>query len=111
MVAPRWLKLFTCSVVACWLPLAAQAGEQTVVVPLQCRLSASPWRSCQMVVEQLGRHWYLELDGQRLEFRHNGDGRIRMRRDAAGWQEVDSHWEDESLCWGQVCAKGEIPLD
>ena len=91
--------------------MAAQAGGRTFVVPLQCRLATTPWRGCRRVVERLGRHWYLELDSQRLEFRHNGDGRIRMRRDGSGWQEVDSHWEAESLCWGQVCAKGEIPLD
>ncbi len=111
MAAPRWLKLFTCCVVGCGLPWAAQAGEHSFVVPLQCRLVGTPWRSCRMVVQELGRQWSLELEGQRIEFRHDGDGRIRMLRDATGWREVDSHWEGEDLCWGQVCAKGEIPLD
>ena len=123
---PRCLKLLTCLILACWLPLhlplpgpmaltlplKAQAQARSFVVPLQCRIETSAWRRCRMVVQQVGRQWSLELDSQRIEFRHDGDGRIRMLRDAMGWRQVDSYWDAEGgLCWGQVCAKGDIPLD
>lgn len=115
---PRCLKLLTCLALACWLPLPlplplkAQGQARSFVVPLQCRIETTAWRSCRMVVQQVGRQWYLELDSQRIEFRHDGDGRIRMLRDAMGWRQVDSYWDAEGgLCWGQVCAKGDIPLD
>ena len=111
MAVPRWLK---CSIVVslgCWLSLATQAHAGGDAVPLQCRIDQGDWRSCRMLVEQVGRHWYLELDSRRIEFRHKGDGRIQMLRTDSSWQQVDSRWEEGSLCWGQVCARGEIPLD
>ncbi len=121
---PRCLKLLTCLTLACWLPLPgplaltlplkaqAQAQVRSLVVPLQCRIETTAWRRCRMVVQEVGRQWYLELDSQRIEFRHDGDGHIRMLRDAMGWRQVDSYWDAEGgLCWGQVCAKGDIPLD
>ena len=111
VAAPRWLKLCACIALGCWWPGNAQAQARSFAVPLQCRIDSTAWRSCRMVVDQVGRHWYLELEDLRIEFRHDGDGRIHMLRQAATWQDVDSHWEEGSLCWGQVCAKGEIPLD
>ena len=90
---------------------ALQAHTVPGLVSLRCRLTDGPWQDCHMQVEELGQHWFLLVGGQRIEFRHDGDGRIHMLRQAASWQDVDSHWEEGSLCWGQVCAKGEIPLD
>ncbi|MFZ0407239.1 MAG: hypothetical protein WAM11_03900 [Cyanobium sp.] len=91
--------------------MAAEAQLRRYTVPLECRIAGGAWRNCRMRVEQVGRHWSLELDSQRIEFRHNGDGRIEMLRTDSSWQEVDSHWEEGSLCWGHVCARGDIPLD
>ena len=94
------------------LTLTAQAQAGSYAVPLQCRIDTAPWRSCLMVVQQVGRQWYLELDSQRIEFRHDGDGHIRMLRKATGWRQVESYGDGEGgLCWGEVCAKGDIPLD
>ncbi len=118
VAAPRCWKLWRCIALVCWLKLpatltlTAQAQAGSYAVPLQCRIETAPWRSCLMVVQQVGHQWYLELDSQRIEFRHNGDGRIRMLRKTTGWRQVESYWDQEGgLCWGEVCAKGDIPLD
>ena len=60
-----------------------------------------------------GEHWFLAIGDERIEFRHDGSGRVRMRQDPdAAWVSVEPRWtEDRSLCWGEVCAKGEFPLD
>jgi hypothetical protein len=65
-----------------------------------------------MEVRQVGAHWFLQVGDQRLEFRHDGSGTVRMQRQSSGWRAVDSRWqEDTSLCWDGVCARGDIPLD
>jgi len=109
LAASRWLKLLF---LGCCLPTEAWAQQGPHAVPLQCRLEQQNWRPCSMVVEQVGQHWYLVLDNQRLEFRHDGDGRIHMLRPGDGWRTVESAWDPNgNLCWGAVCAKGDIPLD
>lgn len=92
------------------MQVRAQQGPHAI--PLLCRLKQQDWRPCSMVVDKVGQHWYLQLEDQRFEFRHNGDGRIQMVRPGDGWHTVESDWDAEgNLCWGQVCAKGDIPLD
>lgn len=60
----------------------------------------------------MGLHWVLRVGGQRFEFRHAGDGAVRMQRDSGPWQPVTARWQaDASLCWDGVCARGPIPLD
>ena len=81
-------------------------------VPLQCRLGTGPWLPCRMEVQDMGLHWFLTIGTQRIEFRHSGDGAVRMQKGAEPWQPVTAQWQsDASLCWDGVCAKGAIPLD
>ena len=79
---------------------------------LQCRLGDGPWLPCRMEVQDVGLHWRLMIGDQRIEFRHSGDGAVRMQKGAGPWQPVTAAWQtDASLCWDGVCAKGDIPLD
>jgi hypothetical protein len=94
------------------VPLPALALPEASVIPLECRLGDGPWQSCRMEVQQVGSHWFLLVGEQRVEFRHDGTGAVRMQKDTAGWRPVSSRWnEDTSLCWDGVCARGDIPLD
>jgi hypothetical protein len=93
-----------------WATLQAQPVPG--LISLECRLADGPWQTCQMQVDQLGAHWYLLVGGERIEFRHDGHGKVTMLRPSGGWRPVNSRWlEDTSLCWDGVCAKGDIPLD
>jgi hypothetical protein len=83
-----------------------------LLVPLQCRLAAGPWRSCNMRVDRLGEHWWLELGGRLIEFRHDGHGGLKMRWPGGPWRPATSRWQaDGCLCWDGICARGAIPLD
>ena len=65
-----------------------------------------------MEVEDIGLHWVLRIGAQRIEFRHSGDGAVRMQKGSGSWQPVTATWQpDTSLCWDGVCARGDIPLD
>lgn len=93
-------------------PLPALALPEGSGIPLECRLGDGPWQSCRMEVQQVGTHWVLLVGRQRVEFRHDGTGAVRMQKDTSGWRPVSSRWnEDTSLCWDGVCARGDIPLD
>jgi hypothetical protein len=94
--------------------VAAQNRPQAALepLPLDCRLASGPWQPCQMGIVQLGRLWWLQVGDNRFGFRHDGLGRVEMRRDAGGWQPVEPSWsEDQALCWDGICARGDIPLD
>lgn len=86
-------------------------------IPLRCREGSGPWRDCSLEVERLGERWSLLLDGQRLEFRHDGRGTVTMQRSSTAdpspaWVPVEALWtEDPALCWNGVCAQGDLPLD
>jgi hypothetical protein len=91
---------------------APWASAQGQVAALQCRLAGGPWQPCRMEIEEIGQHWVLRIGQQRIEFRHSGDGAVRMQTGASSWQTVTATWQkDTSLCWDGVCAKGDIPLD
>ncbi len=91
---------------------ALQAHSLPGLVSLQCRLADGPWQDCHMQVEELGLHWFLLVGGQRIEFRHDGRGKVTMLKPSGGWQPVNSRWvETTDLCWDGVCARGDIPLD
>jgi len=94
-----------------WLGALPALAQQNV--PLECRLDTGSWGRCTMRVERIGEHWWIQTEGQRIEFRHNGRGAITMRRNpAASWQSVSANWTaDATLCWDGVCARGAIPLD
>lgn len=90
----------------------APALAQVQVAALQCRLAAGPWQPCRMEVQDIGLHWVLRIGEQRIEFRHSGDGSVRMQQGAGPWQPVTATWQpDTSLCWDGVCARGNLPLD
>jgi hypothetical protein len=87
-------------------------GKAPLLVPLQCRLASGPWRNCNMRVDRLGEHWWLELGGQLIEFRHDGHGNPTMRWPGGHWRPVNSSWQsDGRLCWDGICVRGAIPLD
>ena len=80
---------------------------------LQCRQGQQSWVQCQMNQHLPGEHWFLNIGDMQIEFRHDGSGRMRMREGGREhWISVEPRWsEDQSLCWGDVCARGEIRLD
>jgi hypothetical protein len=94
-----------------WPLLGPAVLAQGQPIPLECRWAQGPWQACQMEVVDPGRHWFLVLGRRRFEFRHDGTGRMRLGLEGR-WQDVSPRWgEDQSLCWGSLCARGEIPLD
>lgn len=91
---------------------ALQAHPLPGLIALQCRIGEGPWQDCQMQVEEIGIRWFLLVGGQRIEFRHDGRGRVTMLKPSGSWQTVHSRWvENTDLCWDGVCARGDIPLD
>jgi hypothetical protein len=65
-----------------------------------------------MTVVQLGEHWWLQVGGQRLEFRSDGRGSVSLRSGPGLSRAVQPVWgADQALCWDGVCAKGNLPLD
>jgi hypothetical protein len=88
-------------------------------IALRCRDRQGPWRDCQMLVEAVGERWSLILDGQRIEFRHDGRGSVTMQRPSPSqpastppWIPVEARWSEEpALCWDGICAQGDLPLD
>jgi hypothetical protein len=87
------------------------ARAQALNLPLQCRLGEGAWQPCRMEIQTLGEHWWLQIGSERIEFRHGGDGSVRMQR-AGAWRAVTPSWQGgTSLCWDGVCAQGAIPLD
>lgn len=108
--------LYLTAALSAWLLLEVVAAPlalaQLQVGALQCRLASGPWQPCRMEVQNIGLHWVLRVGDQRIEFRHSGDGSVRMQKGAGPWQPVTATWQpDTSLCWDGVCAKGDIPLD
>ncbi|MFN5119379.1 MAG: hypothetical protein ACK5FE_02640 [Cyanobacteriota bacterium] len=105
------------SVALLLVPLSMPVQAAPVLIQLQCRLAAGPWQPCRMEVEQVGSHWWLLVGKRRIEFRHDGMGTVTMQGLPApgssfpGWRPVSSRWEDTSLCWDGICARGPIPLD
>lgn len=89
------------------------AAAEPLVVQLECSLDGGAWSPCAMQLVRLGQHWWIVSGEQRIEFRHDGRGRVTMRRSQGeGWQAVSPRWTtDAALCWNGVCARGAIPLD
>ena len=80
---------------------------------LECRSGRQPWVVCRMVASSPGERWVLEMDPRPVAFRHDGSGRMLMRQgDLEPWTSVEPRWIGErTLCWGAVCARGDLPLD
>lgn len=81
-------------------------------IPLDCRLADGPWQPCTLTIVALGEHWWLQVGGERLEFRSDGRGGISLRGRGGVIRTVQPVWaSDQALCWDGVCTKGELPLD
>jgi len=93
--------------------LARSRSQQVDTIPLECRLKNGAWRPCEMGITRIGQEWWIELDNQRIRFEHDGSGQVRMQPSSgAAWIPVDASWAaGQVLCWGNVCARGSLPLD
>lgn len=93
-----------------------QADAQPVrgpeALPLQCRRPPGPWRACRMTVENLGRHWWLQVGRERWVLRADGRGGLTLKTGPGPARPVQPLWQaDRSLCWDGHCIKGSFPLD
>ena len=94
-----------------WGLFSPPSRAQGPGIPLECRLGRGRWQPCRMEVVDTGRKWFVVVGRRRYGFDHDGTGRMRMSVEGA-WREVTPRWErDGSLCWNEVCVRGEIPLD
>ena len=57
--------------------------------------------------------WNLAFNAHRIQFEHDGSGWMRMRiNEGSAWNLVQASWSEKgALCWGQVCARGDLPMD
>ena len=80
---------------------------------MRCRIAQQAWSPCRMVAASPGERWLLTWNQQRVEFVHDGSGQMMMKVDEGeDWREVQRFWTaDQSLCWGSVCATGDVPLE
>lgn len=91
------------------LPTVAQANPPPI--PLECRIAQGAWQPCSMEVREVGRHWLVVVGRRRFAFRHDGTGTVHIERNGT-WEVVTPRWaEDQSLCWDNLCVRGEFPLD
>ena len=97
---------------AAGLGLAAPA-QPTVSVPVECRQHHQAWQDCRYESDQPGSNWQLAFESTTVRFHHDGSGRMKMQRnDKNNWTGVQARWVAErTLCWNDICARGEIPLD
>ena len=66
-----------------------------------------------MVASSPGERWVLTWNQQRVDFVDDGSGQMMMRvGEWEDWRGVQPFWTaDHSLCWGSVCATGDVPLE
>ena len=88
-------------------------GSSAAAASVRCRIALQDWSPCRMVASSPGERWVLTWNQQRVEFVHDGSGRMMMRvGQAEDWLEVQPLWTvDHSFCWSSVCAKSVIPLE
>ncbi|QNI45407.1 putative conserved secreted protein [Synechococcus sp. WH 8101] len=109
----RWIAVGALGLALAVAPTSQAAGPPELVLELECRENGGRWQTCRMGVVKLGEEWWLDLAHQRIRFRHDGSGRMRMKgsRDPS-WQSVQARWiAERTLCWDGVCARGDLPLD
>ena len=96
-----------------WTVCSPGLTAGTVSRSMECRSGRQPWVVCRMVASSLGERWVLEMNPRPVAFRHDGSGRMQMRQGERGpWTSVEPRWVGErTLCWGSVCARGDLPLD
>ena len=92
---------------------SSAAGSSAAADSMRCRIAQQAWSPCRMVAASPGERWVLTWNQQRVEFVHDGSGQMMMRvGEGEDWREVQSFWTaDHSLCWGSVCATGDVPLE
>lgn len=88
-------------------------GTSAAAASMRCRIAQQAWSPCRMVASSPGERWVLTWNQQRVEFVHDGSGQMMMRvGEGEDWREVQPFLTaDHSLCWGSVCAAGDVPLD
>lgn len=92
-----------------WL---ATLGSAAVAGGTECLSQGSQWQPCQWRVEDPGRRWQLQQGNRLWQLQHDGSGVMQLREGSGRWQAVEPHWRQAGeLCWGRLCARGEIPLD
>jgi hypothetical protein len=86
---------------------------QDLVVTTFCRVGGGAWQACRLAVQDPGLRWQVQLGQQVWSFSHNGSGAVRLRQGQGAWKVATPRWEraGEVLCWGQLCARGPLPLD
>ena len=92
---------------------STEAGSSAAAASMRCRIAQQAWSPCRMVASSPGERWVLTWNQQRVEFVHDGSGQMMMRvGEGDDWREVQPFWTaDHSLCWGSVCATGDVPLE
>ncbi len=87
---------------------------QALVLNTECRVGSQGWSACEVAVQEPGSRWQVQVGKQRWSFLHDGSGSVKMRRNQGPWQRAEPRWDGpppQVLCWGQLCAKGPLPLD
>lgn len=87
-------------------------SQRTLQVPLECQLRQGQWQPCWLTIIEVGQRWWLDVGGQRIEFRSDGRGSVTLRDAQGNSRLVQPVWTtQQALCWDGVCAKGDLPLD
>ena len=87
-------------------------ADDSLRVPLECQLDQGSWQPCMLTVEQMGEHWWLQIGGQRLDFRSDGRGSVTLSAGGGSHRAVQPVWTAQhALCWDGVCTKCDLPLD
>lgn len=80
---------------------------------IECKDMTDVWMPCEITIETIGKAWWLNFSDQKFSFQHDGSGEVSMKGSKEqNWKKVQARWvSNKTLCWDQVCARGEIPLD
>ena len=99
--------------VALFLINCYAGGSSAAAASMRCRIRQQAWSPCRMIAASPGERWVLTWNHQRVQFDHDGSGHMMMRvGQDEDWLEVQPFWTvDHSLCWGSVCATGDVPLE
>ena len=90
----------------------ATLGGTAMANGTECLSQGSRWQPCEMSVQDPGRRWQVQLGDRLWQLQHDGSGVVKLREGNGHWQAVEPHWRQAGeLCWGRLCARGEIPLD
>ena len=94
------------------LGIAAPA-RPALSLPVECRQQQQDWQLCRYESDLPGASWQLAFENRTVRFRHDGSGQMRMQlNEQSAWTTVKARWiAEQTLCWNEVCARGEIPLD